>query len=165
QGETVANRLDELRKEILGVEETIKDTGGRSGAVEVKTSTLEAKRKEFAAKLASADKDLADRKGRFEDARKTAARIEEDLTKFTNDAEALKVNRDERKKAVMEATPQQISSRMKELMNRRAAFAEELSCLRSKLEAMATQTTFLDERRMGLDLRSGSSGAQRMGEA
>src|SRR5437667_7187369 len=64
QGETVANRLDELRKEILGLEETIKDIGGRSGAFEVKTSTLEAKRKEFAAKLASADKDLAARKGR-----------------------------------------------------------------------------------------------------
>ena len=161
QGETVANRLDELRKEILGLEETIKDTGGRTGAVEVKTSTLEAKRKEFAAKLASADKDLADRKGRFEDARTTATRIEEDLTKFTNDAEGLKAKRDERKKAVMEATPQQISSRMKDLMNRRAAFAEELSGLRSKLEAMTTQTTFLDERRTELDTRIGSLEDQR----
>src|SRR5438034_104481 len=47
QGETVANRLDELRKEILGLEETIKDTGGRSGAFEVKTSTLEGERKEL----------------------------------------------------------------------------------------------------------------------
>src|SRR5438876_2212203 len=150
QGETVANRLDELRKEILGLEEPTNDTGGRTGAVEVKTSTLEAKRKEFAAKLASADKDLADWKGRFEDARTTATRIEEDLTKFTNDAEGLKAKRDERKKAAMEATPQQRSSRMKDLMNRRAAFAEELSGLRSKLEAMTTQTTFLDERRTEL---------------
>src|SRR5205823_3109489 len=50
QAENVANRLDEIRKEILALEETIKDTGGRSGAVEVKASTLEAKRKEFAAK-------------------------------------------------------------------------------------------------------------------
>src|SRR5213078_4278631 len=135
---------------ILGLEETIKDTGGRTGAVEVKTSTLEAKRKEFAAKLASADKDLADRKGRFEDARTTATRIEEDLTKFTNDAEGLKAKRDERKKAVMEATPQQISSRM-----------EDLSGLRSKLEAMTTQTTFLDERRTELDTRIGSLEDQR----
>src|SRR5205823_14257232 len=93
-----------------------------------------------------------DRKGRFEDARTTATRIEEDLTKFTNDAEGLKAKRDERKKAVMEATPQQISSRMKDLMNRRAAFAEELSGLRSKLEAMTTQTTFLDERRTELEI-------------
>src|SRR5436309_3357088 len=161
QGEAVANRLDELRKEILELEGEIKESGGRSGAVEVKTSTLEAKRKEFAAKIASADKDLADRKGRFEDARTTATRIEEDLTKFTNDAEGLKAKRDERKKAVMEATPQQISSRMKDLMNRRAAFAEELSGLRSKLEAMTTQTTFLDERRTELDTRIGSLEDQR----
>src|SRR5256884_6608952 len=128
---------------------------------DLKTSTLEAKRKEFAAKLASADKDLADRKGRFEDARTTATRIEEDLTKFTNDAEGLKAKRDERKKAVMEATHQQISSRMKDLMNRRAAFAEELSGLRSKLEAMTNQTTLLDERRTELDKRIGSLEDQR----
>src|SRR6184192_4864399 len=93
QAENVANRLDEIRKEILALEETIKDTGGRSGAVEVKTSTLEAKRKEFAAKLATADKDLRDRKDRFGEAQTTAVRIEEDLTKFTKALEALKVKR------------------------------------------------------------------------
>src|SRR5947199_111825 len=161
QAENVANRLDEIRKEILALEETIKDTGGRSGAVEVKASTLEAKRKEFAAKLAAADKDLADRKGRFEDARKTATRIEEDLEKFTKAVEALKSKRDERKKAVMEATPQQISSKMKELMSRRATLAEELSGLRSKGEAMATQTAFLEERRGELDARIGTLDDQR----
>src|SRR5437879_3213001 len=146
-GETVANRLDELRKEILDLEGEIKESGGRSGVVEVKTSTLEAKRKEFAAKVAMADKDLGDRKGRFDEMQKTATRIEEDLTKFTKALEALKGKRDERKKAVIAATPQQISSRMKELMSRRATLAEELSALRSKLEAMATQTTCREERR------------------
>src|SRR6266571_2905580 len=146
-GETVSNRLDELRKGILDLEGEIKESGGRSGADEVKTSTLEAKRKEFAAKVAMADKDLGDRKGRFDEAQKTATRIEEDLAKFTKALEALKGKRDERKKAVIAATPQQISSRMKELMSRRATLAEELSGLRSKLEAMATQTTFLEERR------------------
>src|SRR5437879_31195 len=146
-GETVANRLDELRKALLDLEGEIKDSGGRSGVVEVKTSTLEAKRKEFAAKVAMADKDLGDRKGRFDEMQKTATRIEEDLTKFTKALEALKGKRDERKKAVIAATPQQISSRMKELMSRRATLAEELSALRSKLAAMATQTTVREERR------------------
>src|SRR3989442_530936 len=116
QAETVANRLNELRKELLDLEGEIKDSGGRSGAVEVKTSTLEAKRKDFAAKVATADKDLKDRKERFDEARKTATRIEEDLTKFTKGLDALKAKRDERKKAVIEATPQQISSRITELM-------------------------------------------------
>src|SRR5437867_182433 len=161
QGEAVANRLDELRKEILELEREIKESGGRSGAVEVKTSTLEAKRKEFAAKIATADKDLQDRKARFEDAQKTAARVEEDLAKFTKALEALKGKRDERKKAVIAATPQQISSRMKELMSRRATLAEELSGLRSKLEAMATQTTFLEERRTEVGSRLTALDGQR----
>ncbi len=160
-GEIVANRLDELRKAILDLEGEIKDSGGRSGAVEVKTSTLEAKRKEFAAKLATADKDLRDRKDRFGEAQTTAVRIEEDLTKFTQALEALKGKRDERKKAVIAATPQQISSRMKELMNRRATLAEELSGLRSKLEAMATQTTFLEERRTEVGSRLTALDGQR----
>jgi len=160
-GEIVANRLDELRKAILDLEGEIKDSGGRSGAVEVKTSTLEAKRKEFAAKLATADKDLRDRKDRFGEAQTTAVRIEEDLTKFTQALEALKGKRDERKKAVIAATPQQISSRMKELMNRRATLAEELSGLRSKLEAMSTQTTFLEERRTEVGSRLTTLDGQR----
>src|SRR2546425_278807 len=160
-GETVANRLDELRKEILDLEGEIKESGGRSGAVEVKTSTLEAKRKEFAAKVATSDNDLGDRKGRFDEAQKTATRIEEDLTKFTKALEALKGKRDELKKAVITATPQQISSRMKELMSRRATLAEELSGLRSKLEAMATQTAFLEERRGEVDARIGTLDDQR----
>src|SRR3989475_222598 len=78
-GETVANRLDELRKEILDLEGEIKESGGRSGVVEVKTSTLEAKRKEFAAKVATSDKDLGDRKDRVGGAPTTAGRIREDL--------------------------------------------------------------------------------------
>ena len=161
QGEVVANRLDELRKEILELEGQIKDSGGKSGVVEVKASTLEAKRKEFETKFKAADKDLADRKERFDAARKTATRIEEDLTKFTKAIEALKAKRDERKKAVIDATPQQISSRMKELMGRRATLAEELSGLRSKLEAMTTQTAFLEERRGELDTRLRSLEDQR----
>src|SRR5256712_12786859 len=160
-GETVANRLNELRKELLDLEGEIKDSGGRSGAVEVKTSTLEAKRKDFAAKVATADKDLKDRKERFDEARKTATRIEEDLTKFTKALEALKGKRDDRKKAVIAATPQQISSRMKELMSRRATLAEELSGLRSKLEAMATQTAFLEERRTEVGARLTTLDGQR----
>src|SRR6266705_720153 len=160
-GETVANRLDALRKALLDLEGEIKDSGGRSGAVEVKTSTLEAKRKEFAAKLATADKDFQDRKDRFGEAQTTAVRIEEDLTKFTQALEALKGKRDERKKAVIAATPQQISSRMKELMNRRATLAEELSGLRSKLEAMSTQTTFLEERRTEVGSRLTTLDGQR----
>src|SRR5207244_12059330 len=59
-GETVANRLDELRKEILDLEGEIKESGGRSGVGEVETSTPDAKRKELAAQDAKAANALRD---------------------------------------------------------------------------------------------------------
>src|SRR5207245_6920696 len=102
-----------------------------------------------------------ERKDRFDLAEKTAKRIEEDLAKFSKALEALKAKRDERKKAVIEATPQQISSRMKELMSRRATLAEELSGLRSKLEAIETKTALLEERRVEVGAHRTSPDGQR----
>ena len=147
QAERVASRLEDVRKQILEIEGPLKDFGGKAGAGDVKAGALEAKRKEFEIKLKAADKDLGDRKERFDEARTTGERIQEDLAKFTKALDALRAKRDERKKAVIDATPQQISSRMKDLMAKRAAVAEELSGHRSKLEAMADQVRILEERR------------------
>ncbi len=161
QAEAVGLRLEELRKTILELEGELKDYGSRSGVVEVKAGAFEAKRKEFQTKLASADKDLEDRKARSVEAQKTAGRIQEDLAKFTKALESLKGTRDERKKAVIDATPQQISTKMKELMARRTALADELSAARSKLEAMATQVQLLSDRRNELDARLANLAAQK----
>src|SRR5437879_13889027 len=76
-GETVANRLDELRKALLDLEGDIKDSGDRSGAGEVKTSTLEAKRRERAAKLTTAEKNPRDREDRVREPETTAVRTKE----------------------------------------------------------------------------------------
>ena len=161
QAETVATRLEELRKEVLEVEGQLKDYGGKSGATEVKASSLEAKRKEFQLKLNAVDKDLEDRRKRFQDAEATGERIQEDLAKFTKALDALKAKRDERKKAVMDATPQQISSRMKELMAKRSALVEELGANKSKLDAMATQLQVLGDRKTEIEARLANLEAQR----
>ena len=161
QAESVGTQLEELRKEILDLEGQLKDYGSKSGAVEVKASTLEAKRKEFQTKLTSITKDVEDRKARFAETRKTADRIEEDLKKFTKGLDSLKERREERKKAIIDATPQQISTKMKELMARRSALSDELSQARSKLEAMATQVQVLTDRRNELDARLETLASQR----
>lgn len=161
QAEKVATRLEELRREISEIEEQIKEYGSKTGAVEVKVSALEAKRREFQSKLAAGDKDLEDRRKRFDETKKTAERLREDLEKFTKGLDSLKARREERKKAVIEATPQQISTRMKELMARRSALAEELSQHKSRLEAMATQLQVLGDRRTEIEIRLSNQDAQR----
>jgi chromosome segregation protein len=161
QAEQVGLRLEDLRKVILELEGQIKDYGGKSGVAEVKQSALEAKRKEFATKLSAIDKDLEDCNSRFDDAQKTAQRIAEDLEKFGKGLDSLKAKREERKKLVIEATPQQISSRMKELMAKRTSVSEELSQNRSKLDAMATQLQVLGDRKTEIETRQTNLEAQR----
>ena len=161
QAESTAAHLERVRKEILDLEGEIKERGSQTGAVDVKASALEAKRKDFQAKLTALDKDLADRRERLGTAEKTATRTEEDVAKFTKVLEELRATRDERKKAVIDATPQQIASRMKDLMARRASIAEEITGHRSKLEAMADQVRILEDRRTEVDGRLASLGAQR----
>ncbi|MGQ0796755.1 MAG: chromosome segregation protein SMC, partial [Methanobacteriota archaeon] len=161
QSEGTAARLEDVRKSILDLEGQIKEYGSRTGAVDVKASTLEAKRKEFQAKLAAVSKDLDDRNARFEGARATAERIREDLDRFTKSLDEVRGKRDERKKAVIDATPQQIAQRMKDLMARRASVAEEITGSRSKLEAMADQVRILDDRRGEVDNRLTTLGAQK----
>jgi chromosome segregation protein len=159
--EVTVARLEVVRKEILDLEGQIKEHGSRTGAVDVKSSTLEAKRKEFQTKLAALDKDLADRKARFASAKTTAERIGEDLARFTKALDNLRAKRDEKKKAVIDATPQQIAGRMKDLMARRAAIAEEITASRSKLEAMADQVRILEDRQSEVDARLASLAAQK----
>ena len=161
QSETVASRLEDVRRDILDLEGQLKDHGSQTGAVDVRTSALEAKRKDFQAKLAANGKDLEDRKRRFEEAQTTAERLQEDLAKFTKGLDEVRKKRDERKKAVIDATPQQIATRMKELMARRATVAEEITGHRSKIEAMADQLRILEDRRTELETRTGSLDAQR----
>ncbi len=161
QAEQVGSRLEDLRREILELEDGLKDYGGKSGVAEVKLSAIEAKRKEFATKLAGNDKDLTDRKSRFTEAEKTAKRIAEDLEKFTRGLDSLKGKREERKEAVIEATPQQISSRMKELMAKRSSLADELSQNRSKLDAMGTQLQVLGDRKAEIETRASTLEGQR----
>lgn len=159
--ESTAARLEDVRKAILDLEGQIKDHGSRTGAVDVKASTLEAKRKEFAGRLTAVNKDLEDRRGRFASAKTTAERTQEDLDTFTKSIDEVRAKRDERKKAVIDATPQQIARRMKDLMARRASVAEEITGSRSKLEAMADQVRILDDRREEDDHRLASLGAQK----
>ena len=161
QTEAAVSRLEQVRKGLLDTEAQIKEYGSKSGAVDVKASALEAKRKDFQAKLATLEKDLAEGRSRLDAGKKTAARTQEDLDRFTKDLVEVRAKRDERKKAVIDATPQQLAARMKDLMARRSGIAEEITGARSKLEAMADQVRILQEQQSETDGRLASLGSQK----
>ncbi len=159
--ERVAKRLSELKKELAEIEGELKDVGGQTSAVDVKASALETKRKEFSTKVQAIKEDLESKTAKLEDTETTAKRIAEDLERFQADLEKVKAQREERKKALLDAAPQAVSARMKELMANRAKAGDDVTAARAKLETLDAQIKVQEERRAEFDARIESLLAQK----
>ena len=153
EADRVTKRLVNLRKEVVALETELKDVGGQTSTGDVKASALETKRKEFSTKVAAIREDLEAKTKRLAETEKTARRVDEDLSRFQKELAALKSQRDSRKGAVLEAAPQAVSVRMKELMANRTEAGDDVTAARAKLETLDAQTKVQVERRGEFDQR------------
>ena len=153
EADKARKRLEQLRTEIAGLESELKDFGAATSTVEVKLDALEAKRKDFAARLKAIDDELKEKTGRLTDLRKTAERTAQDTERLSKQLATLKEQRDGKKRLVIESTPQQVATRMKELAATKARLQEEYHALSAKLEALDTQLKVLGDRLAELDAR------------
>ena len=153
QADKARTRLAGLRAELAKLEAGLKEVGAATSTVEVMLDALEAKRKDFATRVKAADDDLKEKAGRLADLRKTAARASEDLERLGKQLEDLKGQREARKKQVLDATPQQVAARMKELAAEKAKLQEEALALTSKMETSDTQRKVLGLRLEEVDAR------------
>jgi chromosome segregation protein len=153
EAERVTKRLADLRKEIVALETELKDVGGQTSTVDVKASALDTKRREFSTKVAAIREDLDAKQKKLAETEKTAKRVEEDLARFQKELDALKAQRESRKGAVLEAAPQAVSARMKELMGNRTKAGDEVTAARAKIETLDAQSKVQVERRTEFDER------------
>jgi len=153
ESERVTKRLAELRKEVVALETELKDVGGQTSTVDVKASALETKRREFTTKVTAIREDLEAKQKKLTETEKTAKRVDEDLARFRKDLDSLKAQRETRKSALLEAAPQAVSARMKELMANRTKAGDDVTAARAKLETLDAQTKVQVERRGEFDQR------------
>ncbi len=151
QADKARARLADLRSDLAKVEGQLKEVGATTSTVEVKLDALEAKRKDFAARLKALDDDLKEKNGRFTELRKTADRTAQDLERLSAQLGSLRADRDGKKKAAIDATPQQLAARMKELSAAKAQLQEEFHALSSKVETIDTQLRVFGQRLAEID--------------
>jgi len=153
QADKARARLTALRSDIAKVESELKEVGATTSTVEVKLEALEAKRKDFAARLKAVEADIEERNIRFADLRKTSERTGQDTERLAKQLAALKEQRDTKKKQVIDATPQQVATKMRELTAAKSERQEELHQLRGKLEGLDTQLEVFGDRLAEIDAR------------
>jgi len=161
QADRARERLANLRQELLELEAQLKEVGAQTQTTDVKIDALDAKRREFAARLKAVDEDLKAKRSRLEEVNATSESVSTDLERFNKELEGLKKELDENKKLVVDATPQQISSKMKELMGRKASVLEEYTTLKGKVETLDAQMKVAGDREAELAARVQSLESQR----
>jgi chromosome segregation protein len=161
EADRVRDSLQDLRRELVELESQLKDVGAKTQTTDVKVDALEAKRKEFAVRLKTVDDELKSKRERLEDVTATGERVKADLDKLSKELNVLKKELEEQKRLAMEATPQQISSKMKELMAEKASFQESYTTLKGRADTIDAQLRVLTDRKTELDERFGSLESQR----
>ena len=153
QADKARERLATIRAELGKLEGQLKEFGAVSSTVEVRLDALEAKRKDFSARLKAVDDDLKERNGRLVEIRKTSSRTSDDRDRLAKQLEALKAQRDAKKKQVIDATPQQVAAKMKDLSAAKVRLQEEGHALASKVETFDTQLKVLGDRLAEVDAK------------
>ena len=161
EADRIGERVQNLRAELVDLEARLKEVGARTQTTDVKVDAFDAKRKEFATRLKSIDDELKSKKERLDDVKETADRVNADLEHLTKELDGVKKDLDEKKRLVIEATPQQISSKMKELMASKASVQETYTTLKGKADTIEAQLKILADRKSELEARLQSTESQR----
>ena len=157
QADKARTRLAAVRAELSTIATHLTEVGASTGATEVRLDALEAQRKEFAAKVKGGDADLATKTDRLDELRKTSARTVQDLERLGRQLGQLKEERDGRKRQVIEATPQQVAAKMKQLSTAKADLQEEFHALGAKLETIDAQLRMFRDRLAEIEARLGDN--------
>lgn len=147
QAEKTQSELTELRTKLAELEGQIRDSNAKDGGESVRISTLEAKRKEFEQKVKSISSEL---EAKVEEETDTLALIEKargDVARFEEEIQKVRKRKEATDKKLLEATPQELSQKLKKLEGEIFDLANEVAALGSEKQTITKQIELVTARR------------------
>jgi chromosome segregation protein len=147
----VSEKLREVRDSILELENQVREFGGKDDVSSIKLDDLKSKRTEFKKKLAAINKNLEDKSKELAQAEEILQKLVEELANTESAIEDFKAQREEQRKILLKATPQEYARRIKKLQNTIHALTTDVSKLSSSSETLATQIKIHGERQAEIE--------------
>ncbi|MEE9150945.1 MAG: chromosome segregation protein SMC [Thermoplasmata archaeon] len=142
----LSSALKEVKDEIIQVGDQIREHGGKDNASAMKIDTLKAKRAEYKKKLLALKKSLDDKTKELEDAENSLQNLAEEAKAVEDAVEGLKQQREEGRKNLIKATPQEYTKKIKELQKKVLELTNEVAKLDSSSETLEAQIKIHEER-------------------
>jgi chromosome segregation protein len=142
----LSKTLSEVKDEIIQLDTQIREHGGKDDAFTMKIDALKAKRAEYKKKLSALEKNLNDKTSELQVAENSLQEMAEKAKSIEDTMEELKRKREEQRKALIKATPQEYAKGIKELQKRVHELTNEVTKLESSHETLEAQIKIHEER-------------------
>jgi len=147
ESEKIQAELCELGVRLSELEGQIRDSNAKDGGESVRISTLEAKKKEFETKLASISTELDGKAKDLTECLDLIEKVNKDIAQLKEGVEKSKKKKETMDKRLLEATPRDLSQKLKTLENEIFELANEAAELSSSIQTMEKQMELVSERR------------------
>jgi chromosome segregation protein len=146
QSEKVQTELVELRAKLAELEGQIRDSTTKDSGESVKISSLETKMKEFRQKLDSTVKEIEAKNKEHSDCLDLIEKVKLDVSRLDEELERTRKSKSAKDKKLMEATPHELSQRLKELEKRILELSNETANLNSDIQTITKQIELVNSR-------------------
>lgn len=147
QIEKVQAELSELRLKLAELEEVIRDSNAKAGGDSVRKSSLEAKRKEFQQRLASVDTELETKNADLSECLDLMEKTKKDVDALQAEIEVAKKSKADIDKKLVEATPNELSQRLKELEKDILESSNDVATINSDIQTLTKQIELVSARK------------------
>ncbi|UCE73780.1 MAG: AAA family ATPase, partial [Methanomassiliicoccales archaeon] len=142
----ISEKLREAKDLIIELENQAREHGGKDDMSLLKIDDLKSRRAEYKKKLKAIEKSLEDKTNELGEAEETLQKLAADLKSCEEAIEEQKKQREEQRKLLAKATPQEYAKQIKEMQKRIHDLTNEMSKLESSSETLGTQIKIQEER-------------------
>ena len=147
QSEKTQTELGGLRIRLGELEGQIRDSNAKDSGESAKIGGLEAKRKEFDQKVASIAAELETKGNELTETLALIDKVKADVGGFDDDIKKVKKKKEAMDKKLLEATPHELSQRLKKLESEIFELSNEVSALSSDMQTITKQIELVTARR------------------
>ncbi|UCE80260.1 MAG: chromosome segregation protein SMC [Methanobacteriota archaeon] len=151
QSEKVQIELSELRIAIAELEDRVRDSTAKDSGESVRKSALEAKRKEFQQKLDSIDKELDTRNQELSECLELVERAKQDIQRLQEAVDDTRKTKAAKDKALLEATPEELSQKLKKLERGILELSNDTATLNSEIQTIGKQIELVAARKKEIE--------------
>ncbi len=151
QSEKVETELGEIRLKLTELEDTIRESNAKAGGESVRKSSLDAKRKEFQQRLDSVDGELETKNADLSECLDLIEKTKQDIGRLQEETEELKKSKADVDKRLIDATPNELSQKLKQLEKDILELSNEVATLNSETQTLTKQIELVGARKQEIE--------------